>query len=709
MQETKTHIAWPSRLKLGAKSKKDPHIRVIGRAEDVKAARERIVAALDTKSNRVNMKIDVSYTDHSHIIGKGGLTIKKVMEDTGCHIHFPDSNRNNPTEKSNQVSIAGEVWGVEKARARVRELTPLIFCFELPILGALSLASDCYSAYIKSLQEKYNVQVMFRTRQKLNSTLVVVKGSEWEVARVKDATQLLINQMCTALTDQVLVHMMVEISPQHHSIVLGKNNENLKTIMQNTSTQIIFLDPSDPNIPSLKKSNVTITGSIHNVYKARQQLIGSLPIVLMFDVPENSVAINSVQVSDLMTKLDVLITVRHKPKQNVFSFIIKGIERNVSSIYEARRKLIAPNDPPLKVEIPSTYFIPNAGPLFKTIWNFPVYPELPSSPLMLGPIVQQTSPGENVWPSLPHLMMAAQHVPVLTSLSQPTHHRLHQHLQQQRHHLDHLGHFSYSSLSLPELPVYSSSNTSSVSSPCVSPRTVSPVPHNVPEPAKIDSTSRFSDQVERKAPGFDRPMLTPGDYQRKKIHAHQALQKPVSCREIRVPNSSWFGYGFSQSSPTAALREQKIIDEKRAVQEWLGNGGVENDYSSTQNNFDIVSSRTNVSDDQPSVSNYLEAVSQATLSSITNLDSQDLYTILATVGLEKYSQLFKKHEIDTSTFRTLTENDLKEIGISMVGPRRKIMICIAELNNRERNPMRGSAAPGAERRSSSTTSLNENW
>lgn len=67
---------------------------------------------------------------------------------------------------------------------------------------------------------------------------------------------------------------------------------------------------------------------------------------------------------------------------------------------------------------------------------------------------------------------------------------------------------------------------------------------------------------------------------------------------------------------------------------------MENDYSSTQNNFDIVSSRTNVSDDQPSVSNYLEAVSQATLSSITNLDSQDLYTILATVGLEKYSRMY---------------------------------------------------------------------
>jgi protein bicaudal C len=66
------------------------------------------------------MKLDVSYTDHSHIIGKGGMTIKKVMEETGCHIHFPDSNRSNMNEKSNQVSIAGELEGVERARARVR-------------------------------------------------------------------------------------------------------------------------------------------------------------------------------------------------------------------------------------------------------------------------------------------------------------------------------------------------------------------------------------------------------------------------------------------------------------------------------------------------------------------------------------------------------------------------------------------------------------
>lgn len=69
--------------------------------------------------------------------------------------------------------------------------------------------------------------------------------------------------------------MMMEISPQYHSLVLGANHQNLKTIMQRTGVQVMFPDPSDPNTPSLKKSSVTITGVIDNVYYARQMLLVS--------------------------------------------------------------------------------------------------------------------------------------------------------------------------------------------------------------------------------------------------------------------------------------------------------------------------------------------------------------------------------------------------------------------------------------------------
>lgn len=30
MQDTLTHISWPCRLKLAAKTKKDPHVRIVG-------------------------------------------------------------------------------------------------------------------------------------------------------------------------------------------------------------------------------------------------------------------------------------------------------------------------------------------------------------------------------------------------------------------------------------------------------------------------------------------------------------------------------------------------------------------------------------------------------------------------------------------------------------------------------------------------------
>lgn len=70
------------------------------------------------------MKMDISYSDHSYIIGRGGNNIKKIMEDTLTHIHFPDSNRSSQTEKSNQVSLCGSLKGVEKARALVRVSYP---------------------------------------------------------------------------------------------------------------------------------------------------------------------------------------------------------------------------------------------------------------------------------------------------------------------------------------------------------------------------------------------------------------------------------------------------------------------------------------------------------------------------------------------------------------------------------------------------------
>ena len=60
----------------------DPHIRVGGTSEEcVRRAKAYIMDYLDTKTSRVTMKMDVSYTDHSHVIGKGG-------KNEGRHVKF---------------------------------------------------------------------------------------------------------------------------------------------------------------------------------------------------------------------------------------------------------------------------------------------------------------------------------------------------------------------------------------------------------------------------------------------------------------------------------------------------------------------------------------------------------------------------------------------------------------------------------------------
>ncbi|KAL4705816.1 hypothetical protein ACJJTC_006536, partial [Scirpophaga incertulas] len=286
-------------------------------------------------SNRVTMKIDVSYTDHSHIIGKGGLTIKRVMEETGCHIHFPDSNRTSAVEKSNQVSIAGDMEHVERARARVRALTPLVFSFELPIVAASQPLPDLNSPYVQQIQEQYNVQVMMRNRPKLHANLLVVKGVQWEVKATMEATTLLMNYMCGALASQTQVQMTLEISPMHHGVVVGRGSEQLRAVMRGTRAQVLVPDADDPNIPALRKSCVTISGRIGDVYAARQQLVGSLPLVVIFDVSEELVRSDG-EVARLMNKHNVYISVRRKPKQGIASVVIKGVERCAGDIYEAR-------------------------------------------------------------------------------------------------------------------------------------------------------------------------------------------------------------------------------------------------------------------------------------------------------------------------------------------------------------------------------------
>ena len=74
-------------------------------------------------------------------------------------------------------------------------------------------------------------------------------------------------------------------------------------------------------------------------------------------------------------------------------------------------------------------------------------------------------------------------------------------------------------------------------------------------------------------------------------------------------------------------------------------------------------------------------------------DTQDMRTWLDKRGLGEYAKAFDRHRIDFEVLGDLTYDDVREIGISEVGPRRKVYRAIAQWRD-ERDAKKAEAIRG---------------
>lgn len=80
-----------------------------------------------------------------------------------------------------------------------------------------------------------------------------------------------------------------------------------------------------------------------------------------------------------------------------------------------------------------------------------------------------------------------------------------------------------------------------------------------------------------------------------------------------------------------------------------------------------------------SSSNYLDGISSSTINNVSKYS--DISSLLASLSLEKYDRAFRNHEIDLNALKTLSEEDLKEIGVGALGARRKLLLAITGKKN----------------------------
>src|SRR5918996_2550435 len=71
----------------------------------------------------------------------------------------------------------------------------------------------------------------------------------------------------------------------------------------------------------------------------------------------------------------------------------------------------------------------------------------------------------------------------------------------------------------------------------------------------------------------------------------------------------------------------------------------------------------------------------------------DIAAWLRELGLERYEEAFRENEIDAEVLPKLTADDLKDIGVTIVGHRRKLLEAIAALTGPAVAPQAEPSAP----------------
>jgi protein bicaudal C len=342
---------------------RNPLVSVIGTLEGIESAKDRLLSVFENMRQRVVLKMDVSFKDHSHIIGRGGLSIQQVMDETGSHIHFPDSNRISDVKKSNVVLVCGNPHGVEQARCRIRRLLPLIVHFQIPLQLLKKVSLAAHSKHLRSIQQVYNVHVsiryssdideqfaaIFDTGRGAKYVAVSVRGVNNDLGSLREALRVLLAYLTDfSLACALTYTLTIEITEYYHQLVMGSGCANIRAIMQRTGCVLTFpeveptsrhLDLDNLNEIPVNKSTVIVRGpSFEAVHAAWTELIGYLPLVLTFDLAHDQ-RLDTGLLNTLKKQHKVAIFLKHKEKFN--TVIIRGVERHSKQLFEVRRQLLA--------------------------------------------------------------------------------------------------------------------------------------------------------------------------------------------------------------------------------------------------------------------------------------------------------------------------------------------------------------------------------
>ncbi|XP_025081209.1 vigilin-like [Pomacea canaliculata] len=236
-------------------------ITVEGPPEEVQEAvhaLEQIISDLKMRMDYAEIVVDQKF--HKHIIGKNGVNITRIKNETGVSVRIPSDGDN-----SNIIRIEGDPAGVAKAKQELQEMalrmeneTSRDIIIEQRFHGTIIGARG---ENIREIREKFNqVQITFPDPGK-KSDVVTLRGPKNDVDKCYKHLQTLHKEMIES-NYQAQVHIFKDF----HKNIIGKGGANIKKIRDETNTRIEL--PSE----HAESDVITITGKKADVELARSKI-----------------------------------------------------------------------------------------------------------------------------------------------------------------------------------------------------------------------------------------------------------------------------------------------------------------------------------------------------------------------------------------------------------------------------------------------------
>merc|ERR1712180_447430 len=237
-------------------------VRLRGPKDDVdKCARHLNKISRELLESNYQVKLPIFKQFHKNIIGKGGVNIKKIRDDTNTKIDLPDSNA-----ESDTITITGKKEDVNKAADKTKEIQSQMANI---VSKDISIPAKIHNTVIGAggkliqsiMTECGGVAIKFPEANS-GSDKVTIRGPADDVEKAMKKLQELSDEK------QLSGHSVeIKAKPAHHKFLIGRQGINIQKIRNDTGARIIF-----PGAEDTDRESIMIIGTKESVAKAKVDL-----------------------------------------------------------------------------------------------------------------------------------------------------------------------------------------------------------------------------------------------------------------------------------------------------------------------------------------------------------------------------------------------------------------------------------------------------